>query len=73
MRHLVLFPSLPLSAAPHHSQWFDFPALRFRLHGFRPLDLTGDGRPDARGFDTTGDGRIDALDTTGDGPPCLML
>lgn len=32
-----------------------------------PLDTTGDGVPDAVGFDTTGDGFIDGVDTTGDG------
>eukprot|EP01047_Picozoa_sp_COSAG01_P106529 COSAG01_NODE_35633_length_529_cov_0.779070_1_plen_59_part_00 len=31
------------------------------------MDLSGDGQPDAMGYDTTGDGRIDALDTNGDG------
>eukprot|EP01043_Picozoa_sp_COSAG02_P063985 COSAG02_NODE_9222_length_2285_cov_1.546661_1_plen_318_part_00 len=32
-----------------------------------PLDLDGDGKVDATGFDTTGDGMIDALDTNLDG------
>ena len=31
------------------------------------VDLTGDGRTDARAFDTDGDGIIDALDFDGDG------
>lgn len=32
-----------------------------------PLDITGNGIPDATGYDTNADGLIDALDTTGDG------
>jgi hypothetical protein len=31
------------------------------------VDTTGDGIPDAIGYDTTGDGVIDSLDTTGNG------
>ena len=32
-----------------------------------PIDLTGDGVAESRGYDTTGDGKLDALDTNGDG------
>ena len=32
-----------------------------------PVDLSGDGRADAVGYDTNGDGHVDSLDTTGDG------
>jgi serine/threonine-protein kinase TTK/MPS1 len=32
-----------------------------------PVDLTGDGKADAVGYDTNGDGQIDSLDTTNDG------
>ena len=36
-------------------------------HLATPVDTTGDGVPNARGWDTTGDGKVDSLDTTGDG------
>ena len=32
-----------------------------------PLDLNGDGKPDAVGYDTNGDGRVDSIDTNCDG------
>lgn len=33
----------------------------------RPVDLTGDQKPNAIGYDTTGDGSVDSLDTLGHG------
>ena len=41
-----------------------------------PLDITGDGKVDAIGFDTTGDRHLDTIgvqvDTSGDGKPDAM-
>lgn len=47
---------------------------RQQAHYYRNLslpryacDTTGDGRPNAIGYDTTGNGQVDSFDTTGDG------
>ena len=34
-----------------------------------PLDLNGDGKPDAMGYDTTGDGKVDTIKLIGSAMP----